>query len=83
MFVCVGGRQEAGWCVWVLFWCHLGVLSSHCCGVYSLHFPESSVGFFVGEVGGTAVCSSRFHNIFIVDQMPSHIPGPQSLRVGT
>lgn len=22
--VCVGGRPEAGWCVWVLFWCHLG-----------------------------------------------------------
>lgn len=50
--MCVGGRREAGVVCLDFILVPFSVLSSHCCGaLFSLHFPEGSVGFSVGEVG--------------------------------
>lgn len=52
---CVGGRPDAGWCVWGLFWWHLW---GHCCGVIFLLLPSefpSKHREEVGEVRGKAI----------------------------
>lgn len=61
--VCVGGRPEAGWCVWVLFWWHLWckavIVVAFLWGFYSNAFPRKH-RVEVDEAGGNVVGNFLF-----------------------